>query len=265
MSSRKEQKEQARLEREAKQQEMAAQQTRARRMKIIGGVIGLAAIAAIVAIVISTSGGSTTSTSADAKEVEERFKGIPQKGITVGEEAAPVTVVEFADLKCPFCKDFAVSSLPQLVDDYVRSGKAKIEFRNLTFLDAQTEGTPDSTNAAKFAQAVGLQNKLWNFVDLFYLNQQSETEVFATEQFLKDIAAQIPGLDVDEAWANRSNPKVQEELDAADALFGEEGLTGTPSFLVGPSGGKLEQVTLNDLEDPTALFEAIDAAAAQAK
>lgn len=264
MSSRKEQKEQARLEREAKQQELAAQQTRARRMKIIGGVIGLAAIAAIVAIVISTSGGgSTTSTSADATEVEERFKGIPQSGITVGEEAAPVTVVEFADLKCPFCKDFAIASLPQLVDDYVSSGKAKLEFRNLSFLDQATEGTPDSTNAAKFAQAVGLQNKLWNFVELFYMNQQAENQVFATEEFLKNIAEQIPGVDVDKAWADRSNPKVQEELDKADELFGEEGLSGTPSFLVGPTGGTLEQVTLNDLEDPTPLFEAIDAAAEQ--
>lgn len=265
MSSRKEQKEQARLEREAKQQEHAAAQSRARRMKIIGGVIGLAAIAAIVAIVISTSGGSTKSTSADATEVDERFKGIPQKGITVGEDAAPVTVVEFADLKCPFCADFAKSGLPQLVDEYVRSGKAKLEFRNLTFLDQATEGTPDSTNAAKFAQAVGLQNKLWNFVDLFYLNQKAENEVFATESFLKDIAAQIPGLDVDKAWADRSNPKVQEELDLADEIFGREGLSGTPSFLVGPTGGTLEQVSLSDLEDPTPLFEAIDAAAEESK
>lgn len=263
MSSRKEQKEQARLEREAKQQELAAQQSRARRMKVIGGVLGLAAIAAIVAIVISTSGGETESTPAQATEVEERFDGIPQKGIFVGEDAAPVTVVEFADLKCPFCADFAEESLPQLIDDYVRSGKAKIEFRSLTFLDQVTDPTPDSTNAAKFAQAVGLQNKLWNFVDLFYLNQKAENEVFATEEFLRSIAEQIPGLDVDEAWANRSNPKVQEELDAADEFFNEEGLSGTPSFLVGPTGGKLVQVTLQDLGDPTPLFNAIDAAAGE--
>lgn len=261
MSSRKEQKEQARLEREAKQQELAAQQSRARRMKIIGGVLGLAALAVVVAIIVSTSGGETESTPEQADEVQQRFEGIPQNGITVGEEAAPVTVVEFADLKCPFCADFAEESLPQLIDDYVRSGKAKVEFRNLTFLDQVTEGTPDSTNAAKFAQAVGLQNKLWNFVDLFYLNQGLENQVYATESFLKDIAKQIPGLDVEKAWADRSNPKVQEELDAADQLFNDEGLSGTPSFLVGPTGGTLEQVTLQDLGDPTPLFNAIDAAA----
>lgn len=263
MSSRKEQKEQARLEREAKQQELAAQQSRARRMKVIGGVLGLAAIAAVVAIVISTSGGDTESTPEQATEVAERFDGIPQNGIFVGEEGAPVTVVEFADLKCPFCADFAEESLPQLVDDYVRSGKARLEFRSLTFLDQVTDPTPDSTNAAKFAQAVGLQNKLWNFVDLFYLNQGPENQVFATEDFLKGIAEQIPGLDVNKAWADRSNPKVQEELDAADEFFNEEGLSGTPSFLVGPTGGKLEQVTLQDLGDPTPLFNAIDAAAGE--
>lgn len=263
MSSRKEQKEQARLEREAKQQELAAKQSRDRRMKVIGGVLGLAAIAVIVAIVISTSGGDSPSTPAQANEVQERFDGIPQNGITVGEDAAPVTVVEFADLKCPFCAEFATDGLPQLVDDYIRSGKAKLEFRNLTFLDQATEGTPDSTNAAKFAQAVGLQNKLWNFVDLFYLNQGPENQAFATEDFLKGIAKQIPGLDVDKAWADQDDPKVQEELDAADEFFNEEGLQGTPSFLVGPTGGKLEQVTLQDLGDPTPLFNAIDAAAGE--
>lgn len=261
MSSRKEQKEQARLEREAKQQELAAQQARARRMKIIGGVLGLAAIAVVVAIVISTSGGTEKVDAGTADEINQRLADVPQKGITLGEDAAPVTVVEFADLKCPFCADFSNDSLPQLIDDYVKSGQAKIEFRNLTFLDQITDPTPDSTNAAKFAQAVGLQNKLWNFVELFYKQQGPENQVYATEDFLKGIAEQIPGLDVEKAWADRSNPKVQEELDAADQLFNDEGLSGTPSFLVGPTGGTLEQVTLQDLGDPTPLFNAIEAAA----
>ncbi|MGB1582160.1 MAG: DsbA family protein [Solirubrobacterales bacterium] len=261
MSSRKEQKEQARLEREAKQQELAAQAQRSRRMKVIGGVLGIAAIAVLVAVVISTSGsGGGTATNAEVDEINSQLAGIPQNGITLGEENAPATMVEFADLKCPFCAEFATDGLPTIIEDYVKSGKVKIEFRNLTFLDQATEGTDDSTNAAKFAQATGLQNKLWNFVDLFYAQQEAENTVFATEEFLRNVGSQVPGLDVDKAWADRDDPKVQEELDLADEIFNREGLSGTPSFLVGPTDGTLEQISINDLSDPTPLINAIEAA-----
>lgn len=259
MSSRKEQKEQARLEREAKQAELQQKAARDRRLKIIGGVIGLAVIAAFVAIVISTSGSGDEAPPEAKNEVIERFAGIPQSGVTVGEPDAKATIVEFADLKCPFCADFAADSLPTVVDELVRSGKAKLVFKNLTFLDQFTPGEPDSTNAAKFAQAVGLQNKLWEFVDLWYLQQKPENEVYATESYLKSVAAQIPGVDVDKAWDNRSNPKVQEELDAADALFGELGLSGTPAFAVGADMDSLEVVSVNDLSDPQPLIDAVEA------
>lgn len=260
MSSRKEQKEQARLEREAKQAELQSKASRDRRLKIIGGVFGLAIIAVFVAIVISSSGGSDKEAgSTEVSEVIERFEGLPQSGVTVGEPEAKATIVEFADLKCPFCADFAVDSLPTVVEDLVRSGKAKLVFKNLTFLDQATPGTADSTNAAKFAQAVGLQNKLWEFVDLWYLQQDAENKVYATEDYLKSIAAKIPGVDVDEAWENRSNPKVQAELDDADALFGSLGLSGTPGFAVGPDLDNLDVVSVSDLSDPQPLIDAVEA------
>jgi protein-disulfide isomerase len=259
VSSRKEQKEQARLEREAKQAELQAKSARDRRLKIFGGVVGLAVIAVFVAIVISTSGGDSESTPEQATEVVERFEGIPQTGITVGEPEAKATIVEFADLKCPFCAEFAVESLPTVVDELVRSGKAKLVFRNLTFLDQVTPGEPDSTNAAKYAQAVGLQNKLWQFVDLFYLNQGPENQVFATESFLKDIASQIPGVDPDKAWEDRNDPKVQAELDEADEVFNGLGLSGTPAFAVGPDEDNLDVVNVSDLSDPQPLIDAVEA------
>lgn len=260
MSSRKEQKEQARLEREAKQAELQAKAARDRRLKIIGGVIGLAVIAAFVAIVISTSGKDDGEASpTETTEVVERFEGIPQTGVTVGEPDAKATIVEFADLKCPFCADFAVESLPTVVDELVRSGKAKLVFKNLTFLDQVTPGEADSTNAAQFAQAVGLQNKLWEFVDLWYLQQKPENQVYATESYLKSIANQIPGVDADKAWNDRTNPKVQEELDAADELFNSLGLSGTPAFAVGADLDSLEVVNVSDLSDPQPLIDAVDA------
>lgn len=263
MSSRKEQKEQARLAREAKEQELAASAARKRRLGIIGGVIGLALIAVLVAVVVSTqSNKDTKSTSADAKEVNARFAGIPQKFDTLGEPGAKATIIEYADLKCPFCAEWATDSLPTVVDELVRTGKAKLIFRPLTLIDDNT-GLTDSINAAKYAGATALQNKMFEFIDLFYLNQKAENEVYATQDFLEGIGAQVDGLNVNEAWDNRENPKVTGLIDSSDSASQDAGVTGTPSFFVGSSpedaNKPSSKVDVNDLSDPQPIIDAVNA------
>jgi protein-disulfide isomerase len=258
VASRKEQKEQARIDREAKEQAAAASSARKRRMTIFGGVIGLALIAVVVAVVVS-SGLLKSDDITGASEVSSRFEGIPQSGITLGEPSAPATIVEFADLKCPFCAEFAKNGLPQLIDDYISTGKAKIVYRNLTILDAQASGN-DSTDAATMAGAVGLQNKMWNFVDLFYINQKDENTVYATDEYLKSIAAAIPGVNADTAQSKRTSPAVKAQLAAADAAAEAKGVTGTPTFYVGKDEKTLSPITMNnDLGDISPLTTAIDA------
>lgn len=257
MSSRKEQKEQARQAREAKERELAAKQARTRRLSIIGGVVGLALIAVVVAVVASTS--SNKETTKTATEVEKLFKGIPQNGITLGEPAAKATIVEFADLRCEFCKQFSNESMSTVVEQLIRTGKAKFVFRNIAILDGASPSGKDSTNAAQYAAATSLQNKLFQFVDLFYQNQQDETNDYATESFLKGLANQVPGLNADEAWNNRTNPKATNLLSTADEQASEKGVTGTPTLFVGKDEASAEKVELNDLSNPQELIDAVDA------
>lgn len=262
MSSRKEQKEQARLAREAKEQEHAAKAARTRRLSIIGGVLGLAVIAVVVAVIVSTSGTKTTSTSEDAKEVNARFAGIPQNFDTLGEPAAKATIIEYADLKCPFCAQWATDSLPTVVDEAIKTGKAKLIFRPLTLIDDNT-GLTDSINAAKYAGATGLQNKMFPYIDLFYLNQKAESDTYATEEFLNSIGAQIDGLDTAKAQENRENPKVLALIKSAEELSTEAGVTGTPMFFVGTDAEDANKpenkVEVNDLSDPQPILDAVDA------
>lgn len=259
MSSRKEQKEQLKREREASEAAAAAAASRSRRLKIIGGAVGGALIVVVVAVVVSLGGGNNKP-AGGSNDVENRFKGIPQSGITLGKPDAPVTLVEFADLKCPVCRDFAIGAFPTIVSDYVKTGKVRMELRLQTFLDGSTPGTPDSTNAATMAIATSFQNKLWNFADLFYINQGDESTVFATDAWLKNLAADIPGLDVDRALTERKSKadKIDKEITAASDKFTANGFQGTPSFLIGKTGSEGTELSYTALDKADEFVTAIE-------
>jgi hypothetical protein len=152
MSSRKEQKEQARAERLAKEQELAAKAGRTRRLQIFGGVIVAAVIVIVVAIVISSSGGGGSGganpdspvAKAATKHVNSLLAGIPQSGMTLGKSSAPITITEYGDLECSVCDVLATPTSftnpeseagsgweDQLISQYVRTGKAKLVFKSL--------------------------------------------------------------------------------------------------------------------------------------
>jgi protein-disulfide isomerase len=245
-----------RVERQERERADAARARQRKRLFQLGGALALAA-AIIVVIVIATGGGSSDDgkpalrageTVAGSRDAVARFAGIDQRGITLGDPRAPVTMVEFADLQCPFCRDYTATTFPTLVDQYVRTGKVKMEFRNLAFI-----GT-DSTRAAQMAEAVGQQNQLWPFIDTFYANQETENSGFVTDEFLRRIAGAIPGVDVQRAYDDRGVASVQRQLDEASSEATRFGITGTPSFLIGRTGGDLEVLEVRSgfpLEDYT--------------
>jgi protein-disulfide isomerase len=167
-----------------------------------------------------------------------------------------VTLVEFADLQCPFCAEWSRDALPELVRDYVRPGKVRIVFRGLTFIG------PDSEEALRFALAAGEQGKLWNVVDLLYENQGGENEGWVTDDLLTAVGRAVPGLDVERAFAEQSGTRVDAELEAAEAAAAENGIRGTPSFAVGRTGGALRVVELDSL-DAHALRPDLDALLAE--
>jgi protein-disulfide isomerase len=154
------------------------------------------------------------------------LKGIPQNGVTLGEPSAPVELVEFADLQCPFCAEANTQVLPPLIDEYVRTGQVKLVFRNLTFLG------PDSVKAARTAAAMGQQNHLWDFVELFFANQGREGSGYVTDAFVQKLATAVPGADVGRAMAQRNDTVVASQLDEAEAEAGRLSVKGTPTFFL---------------------------------
>jgi protein-disulfide isomerase len=207
---------------------------RTRRLYQLGAL--LVTTAAIVAVLVAVLTSPSTSQLAPGKPVPGAaqtlalFAGIPQQGIALGDPHAPVTLVEFGDLQCPSCALFAQNVLPTIVSRYVRPGRVRLVFRGMHFLGG------DSLRAARMAEALGGQNRLWQFVELMYRNQGLENSSYVTDTYLRALAGAIPGVNVARALAARNSSGVQAQLDQAQALALRLSVKSTPSFLLSPTG-----------------------------
>jgi protein-disulfide isomerase len=216
-----------------------------RRQRLLRLAAVLAAAIAVVAVLIVVSQGgddgdgatapAAGEAPAGAAEVARLFRGIPQRGVALGDPNAPVTMVEFADLQCPFCGQYARDALPTIVERYVRTGKVRLELRLLRFLG------PDSVRAAQTAMAAAAQSRLWQFSDLFFSNQGEENSGYVTDEHLRALANATPGLDVDRALSDSASNQVEDRLAKGESVATKAGIDSTPSFVVGRTGGKLDQ------------------------
>jgi protein-disulfide isomerase len=236
LASRKDQREEARKQREEREAQERAAHRRKRRIWQVGSALALAAVLVVIAIAVSSSGGSAgKATPRQANQTSSLFQGIPQSGITLGNPKAKVTMYEFADLQCPFCKQYTEKVFPQIVTNYVKTGKVKMVWRNLTFIG------PDSVTAARAAAAAGKQNKLWNFADLFYKNQGTENSGYVTDTFIQSLAPQV-GLNTTQLTADESAPFVEQQLGEAQNQAQQFGVSSTPSFLLQVGNGKPQKL-----------------------
>lgn len=214
--------------------------------------LAIAALAVLIVVSESQTDGGDNDLEGIA-QVRRELSGIPQRGLVLGDPGAKVTLVEYGDLQCPACKVYAEEIVPAIVESKVRSGKARLEFRNYTIIG------DESTPAAAAAIAAGEQGRGWNFVDLFYRNQGFERSGYVTDSFLTSLAvgAGVPDI---QRWnrARRSRP-VLAEVSRTTSEAERLGFDGTPSFAVeGPGTDGLEPLALP--ESAADLEAAIDQA-----
>lgn len=237
MAGKGDERERLRAQRQAAESQDASQLARKRRIQYLA-LAAFAAVAVIVAlIVISQSGGSSSSSPpADvtgAAQVDTELNGIPQTGQVLGDSAAPVTVIEYGDPQCSSCKFFSENVAPQLISAEVRPGKVKYEFRPFLIIG------PDSKPAMKAALAAGEQNRLWQFLQLFYINQGGENSGYVTDSFLTGIARGAGVPDINKWNTDRNDSKWDAIIQQGSSQADSFGFTGTPSILVqGPNGQK---------------------------
>ncbi|HXK36296.1 MAG TPA: DsbA family protein [Candidatus Paceibacterota bacterium] len=152
----------------------------------------------------------------------------------LGNADAPVTIVEFSDFQCPYCRSFWLSTFSQLKADYIDTGKVKLVFRDvpLSFHDA-------AGPSAIGGQCALEQGKFWEYHDELFA-QQMQLEADPTQ-----VASTVTyGITEIKAWARLAGvngtafdacldaetytDRIQEDISAAT----EVGVDGTPSFFI---------------------------------
>lgn len=141
----------------------------------------------------------------------------------MGDKDAKVTVVEFSDYQCPFCGRAYQQTFPQIVTDYVKTGKVKYVFHDFPLEQLH----PNAFKAAEAARCAGEQGKYWDMHDTLFKNQRALDAAKLPDY------AKTAGLDVDKfsacLAAEKDSAKIREEI----AEGGKVGVTGTPAFFIG--------------------------------
>lgn len=145
-----------------------------------------------------------------------------EKGPALGSASAPVTIVEFSDFRCSFCKKFWADTLPKLKQSYLDKGTAYFVFRHFAILGKQSE------QAALASECAAEQGKFWQYHDKLFVNQGG---LAFSESKLKGYARELRLQEADFnacLATGKYQSKVERETMTAAYLGGR----GTPMFLV---------------------------------
>jgi protein-disulfide isomerase len=192
---------------------------------------------------------------AGIEDAQRLFGGVPQEGDRVGSADAPVTIQVFNDIQCSSCQEAFLTTIPALVEDYARPGDVQLDWRHYS----------NSENPIEYsfygAEAAAEQGYGWQYIYLFFRNQD-EAEKFGVDQdFLESVAGSVEELNFPE-WREDLEKNGKPDGPIAKRLEGYEetgqdlGIrVGQGLIVSGPNGSE----TLQDSADLAEIEAAIQA------
>jgi len=149
----------------------------------------------------------------------------------LGDEDAPVVIVEFSDYQCPYCSKFQSETLPLIKENYIDTGKVKLIYR-----DFPIPSHADAQFAAIAAECVAEQGGnegYYEMHDMIFENMAAWSYVEGSEDILMGYATEL-GYDIS---ACVEDPAIAAEVDADYTAGRSYGVSGTPTFFI--NGKKL--------------------------
>jgi protein-disulfide isomerase len=143
-----------------------------------------------------------------------------------GDINSPVEIIEFSDYQCPFCSRFYTDTLPQLEEEYIKTGKVKLIYRDFPLNSIH----PQAQQAAEAAECAGEQNKYYEYHNILFENQHA-LDTVSLKQYALDLKLKTKEFN---DCLDSQAMKEEVEKDLEDGI--SYGVTGTPAFFV---NGKL--------------------------
>jgi protein-disulfide isomerase len=145
-------------------------------------------------------------------------------GFAMGNPQAPLTMVEFTDLQCPFCRQYITASFPDIKKNWIDTGKLRYISR-----DFPLDFHPQAMNAARAARCGGEQGKFWEMRLALMRNAN-----LLSPDYIAQAAAGL-GLDSKAFAACTASTKYDAQIQAETDEGNRIGITGTPTFVLGLS------------------------------
>lgn len=200
----------------------------------VGGTLALAgiAIAAIIANyegqldqAAGTSGAAVSTDDIEAQPAIDLARNQPGDPLAVGEDDAPVVLIEYSDYRCPYCALWARDVKPELMP-YVENGTLRIEHHDLPIFGQE------SVMAAIAGRAAANQGMFWEYYDALHAVAPTQGHPSLPKEVLLQYAEQIGIPDLAKFETDMSDPELQQAvMDEAQKAI-ELGASSTPLFLI---------------------------------
>jgi protein-disulfide isomerase len=203
--------------------------------------LGLAALGYTIVTLSTQEAGDPVVHLDGISDAQRLFGGIPQEGERLGSSDAPVTIQVFNDLQCSDCRDDFLSTIPALAEEYARSGEVQLLYRHYS----------NSINTEQLgfygAEAAADQNYGWQYIYLFFRNQDEAERFGVGQEYLASVAGGTEELELEE-WEEDLEQNGLADGPIAKRLEGEEKLardlkirTGQGMVVTGPRGTRTLQ------------------------
>jgi protein-disulfide isomerase len=196
------------------------------RFYIIGAAATLAVVAALIAMGALARGGGSNSTANSAIVVPTpRLSAVPQSDHIFGDPSAPVTVDEYIDFQCPFCRQAVINVMPAIEQQFIATGKAKLVVHPIAIRGSE------SVASGAAAECANDQGAFFAYYDILYANQGAEQSGTFSDARLKAFASSL-NLDTSAFNSCYDSGKYVSRVQQTTSAASSDGVKSTPTIFV---------------------------------
>lgn len=209
----------------SRREEIRARRQRGRTQRRLITIAVVAGVAVVIVAGLILAGGVTT-----PPEQEFPFAD----GSRMGDPDAPVSIVEYSDFQCPFCRRFHQETLPSIIDEYIAEGQVHLTYRHFAFIG------PESVEAANASYCAADQDLFWEYASTVFANQTGENVGAFREARLLEFGEAV-GVDMDQFSTCVTSGEHLDLVEQDQQMAIQNGVNSTPSFVI---NGQLVQGAL---------------------